>query len=105
VALDPCRVDVDPEARAVGYFHMPALDANGACGHIVAEALVGQREPPGDLRQRRSDMGGCRTGDAGFASLGGYIDVEPEALAQPAGRHHAAQAAELDGLEAHPARG
>jgi len=33
------------------------------------------------------------------------IDIEPQRLAQAACRHHAAHAAELDGLQAHPARG
>ncbi len=48
---------------------------------------------------------GGRAGDAGFAGLARHVDADAELLAQAARRHHAAHAAELDGLEAHAARG
>ena len=46
--------------------------------------------------------GGAR--NARFAGLAGHVHRHPERFAQHAGREHAAHAAELDGLEAHPAR-
>ena len=43
--------------------------------------------------------------DAGFGDLAGEIHFHLKLLAQHTGRHHAAQTAEFDGLEAAAARG
>ena len=66
VAPDAVVVDVYSEARTVRYFHMSALDANGARCHIFGQAFVRRRAPPpAGPRQRNARFcAGAQHGDA-----------------------------------------
>src|SRR5262245_27412449 len=59
IAAHPLLVDIDPEPGTIGNFHVSARDAYRLRRHVLGEAFIGQREPPGDLRQYGGDVGCC----------------------------------------------
>ncbi len=97
-------VDIDAKTRPAETFDVAVGGRHRLAGDVFAETRVRQGQAPGDVRNDRCDMQRRGAGHARLAGFARNVHAHAEAVAQPAGRYDAANAAELDRLQADAAR-